>query len=81
MTEKFDPNYTPLYDHACSVDLPHLDYSVGWPAMFQEQERRARIAEEKLKIAVDVIYSIYRQQSNNWVDYQDVIKKIEQVGK
>jgi hypothetical protein len=44
-------------------------------------EREKLIAEEKLRIALEVLKSIHAQQGNNWVDYQDVIKEIEQVGK
>lgn len=54
MTGKFDPNATPESDFALMDRELRQDLSF----VLRKQERRARLAEEKLRIAVEMIKKI-----------------------
>jgi hypothetical protein len=92
MTAQFDPNATPFCDQNARViqTFNSIDYgmSVNSHVLFLDDaetlERRARIAEEKLRIAIDALRFIERfteafEQRKIFAD--ETMREIEEVGK
>lgn len=84
MTDKFDPEATPECDKWHKIyDIMSDGFGKLWRKMAKAQERRARIAERKLEIAITALKDIRDDMFNSGheSEAQDALTKIEEVGK
>lgn len=86
MTDKFDPNATPECDSmnfkgyaSDANDMPEENFV--YYADAQTIERRARLAEEKLRIAELFIIALANSPTSDAVLAQQCFEEIEWVGK
>jgi hypothetical protein len=78
---KFNPNATPICDSKKSTAMSMGDNDAVSLETAEALERRARVAEKKLKIALKLIRTLQPAQNTNIIHYIHIIlEEIEGVG-
>lgn len=81
MTEKFDPNATPICDKRRFQWAGSDFVCAKW--FSEELERRSRIAEEKLRIAEEILLAVSQKAEDDLtrIAARCALQKIAEVGK